>query len=633
MYILDDDDDDLNVKLDRVDLDALTRFQKHVKRTIPARKVDRCTKGLVDTSYRYLANMSYETTILLAKEGICMLQELVPSNGQEGTQSNVVKNVLDWYLPRYCELYCVRAEANLALGRLFAAKADVEKVLLIHGSKKKKVCCLEDSWKELNESYCRGLQLRAYIYLLLGADEIAEHDLVELNDTLSRNPPKCMYLRELPHMQVSFTAADWHRTRRHATLEKYPKVRDLHENRSGSGGFLDPGTGMQLAYLLLALTVLHLAMMKLVATAQSYLLVFFLSGTLGSVTAYGAQALNHDLSHVNRHKGFNYVCMVLSSALCNFPWAMYYQHFHTIHHAYTGTELDRDGDILFQPWYSPPCFLLSLKWPRVWDSRITLTRWSELYQPPPEAEKMHKLDLAGSKYTRFLWGTLVGFFLYPLFLARKLQLDQAHIPTVEYEGLMLAGQIFCWRLGGFWALLYLWLSAAFSLGAFCHPFMGFWLIQHQSVRRTPKLSARGAALCKSLLHRDAHLPVPQPTLSYSGSKIWNVLNYGELYHVEHHDHPGVCAKDYPKIKSIAHEFYDSLFTETSIMSAIFTWVCAEDDEGWMQESGDFAFRDVYLDAAWCRSQTRPDDSKDCATLQVGTILSRISKCEPSRASS
>ena len=53
-----------------------------------------------------------------------------------------------------------------------------------------------------------------------------------------------------------------------------------------------------------------------------------------------------------------------------------------------------------------------------------------------------------------------------------------HIPKLTHEGGMLAVHTLAWYCAGWRGLLYLSLSGGFSLGAFGHPYLGFWLIQH-----------------------------------------------------------------------------------------------------------------------------------------------------------
>lgn len=65
--------------------------------------------------------------------------------------------------------------------------------------------------------------------------------------------------------------------------------------------------------------------------------------------------------------------------------------------------------------------------------------------------------------------------------------------------------------------MYLWLSAACSLGAGCHPCLLFWIMQHACVPH--------------MKH--------QPSLSYGGSPLLHALHFGALFHAEHHDFPHV----------------------------------------------------------------------------------------------
>jgi hypothetical protein len=161
-----------------------------------------------------------------------------------------------------------------------------------------------------------------------------------------------------------------------------PAIRPLYERRSG-----EPGEGATLVLVLSAISALHLALAAAAGRLESLVALVALAASLGAVAAFGIQALNHDLSHVGRGGDSAYVAMVLSSALCNFPWAMYYLNYHAIHHAVTGSDMDRDGDILFQPWHSPPRFALSLQWPHWWRSGVTLLRWSERFAEEPSVAR------------------------------------------------------------------------------------------------------------------------------------------------------------------------------------------------------------------------------------------------------
>lgn len=96
-------------------------------------------------------------------------------------------------------------------------------------------------------------------------------------------------------------------------------------------------------------------------------------------------------------------------------------------------------------------------------------------------------------------------------------------------------------LGGWPSITYLTLSSACSLGCFAHPYLGFWLIQH---------------MCCYGVEDDFDSKQFQPTVSYTGSNLWNLLNFSELYHIEHHDFPEISWANLPKIAKIAPEFYN-----------------------------------------------------------------------------
>ena len=67
-----------------------------------------------------------------------------------------------------------------------------------------------------------------------------------------------------------------------------------------------------------------------------------------------AQALVHEVTHLDAKTWRRTLVLRTASGLCNFPWSMYYEDYHPRHHAHTGAEDDRDGDVLFSPWYRSP---------------------------------------------------------------------------------------------------------------------------------------------------------------------------------------------------------------------------------------------------------------------------------------
>ena len=110
-------------------------------------------------------------------------------------------------------------------------------------------------------------------------------------------------------------------------------------------------------------------------SSYSVFLLVFLAATVGAFAAHGIQALTHEMCHsVGKNGGsikvfgvgVGNVCTRLACATTNFPWSMYYEQYHTKHHAYTGSRLDADGIILFRWWHEPPIDVFrTTKWGKV----------------------------------------------------------------------------------------------------------------------------------------------------------------------------------------------------------------------------------------------------------------------------
>jgi len=125
---------------------------------------------------------------------------------------------------------------------------------------------------------------------------------------------------------------------------------------------------------------------------------------------------------------------------------------------------------------------------------------------------------------------------------------------------------------------YLILASWFSMGFLCHPLVGFWILQH---------------LCVSEVEGG------QPTVSYNGSRIWNILCLNELLHVEHHDFAGVCWRQAPRLRELAPDFYDCLYRESSIFGLILAW--ARNDYGPNGKKGASGKKPLSWDFG-CRTQ-------------------------------
>jgi len=116
--------------------------------------------------------------------------------------------------------------------------------------------------------------------------------------------------------------------------------------------------------------------------------------------------------------------------------------------------------------------------------------------------------------------------------------------------------------GGGWAFYYLILSGFYSVGGLAHPYLGFWILQHVcEVNENDVLS--------------------QPTISYYGNHLWNLLNYNELLHVEHHDFSRIPWNMVHELRRIAPEYYlerGGVMSCKSILQLVKGWVLAKGDK-------------------------------------------------------
>jgi len=220
----------------------------------------------------------------------------------------------------------------------------------------------------------------------------------------------------------------------------------------------------------------------------------------------------------------------MRASLTHVPWAAYYLGGgHNRHHRFAGTRRDIDGDALMWLWEKP----------------------------------------CGGAFRRFCWLSVAAAMVpitynYSLlsYAMRDLKANRRELAFVFSDScLTIAAHMLAWWTGA----AYLLLSAFFSMGFLCHPLVTFWLLQH---------------LCVDAV---------QPTVSYSGSKLWNFLCLNELLHVEHHDLSGISWRHLPKLHSAAPELYSRIHTETSLFRLISDWLF---DTNW-HFGWDFACRQKW----------------------------------------
>lgn len=326
----------------------------------------------------------------------------------------------------------------------------------------------------------------------------------------------------------------WHALRR-AELLQHQSVRDFIRvavaNRSWEA-FLSSSVAVAVigVHAASALAIKRLSASPNAPRWAPALIVAGASATLGAQCAFLIQALNHELSHALPvaaaaprdvpHQIAQASLLTLGvggAALCHVPWAAYYfSGTHQRHHRFAGSRRDVDAEALFFLWQTP---------------------------------------LQGTAM-RFCWlsaAAIVSPLSYAFSLAKYSLLDwRANIPEIRLMGLdwVLTGVV-C-RKAGRYGAAYLLLSSFFSMGFLAHPLIGFWILQHLCVEGK------------------------QPTVSYYGSSIWNLLCLNELYHVEHHDFAGLSWRKLPKLRELVPDLYDQQHFETSIRYVVYSWLCGGD---------------------------------------------------------
>ncbi len=321
---------------------------------------------------------------------------------------------------------------------------------------------------------------------------------------------------------------EWHRRRRQEILRGHPEILT----------FKAPPAIVYVG-LMAGCIALQLAMGGMVAlhAHQAFigLWTLALAATIGAFCAYALQQMTHEACHTQPRRSTRLLAlaadiMLGTSGPCFYS---YYFQCHLPHHANTGDEGDPD-------------IMMHGHW-------AVLPKWA-----------------AGTRIGRFLWLSLLGLFTFEILiienLVGRIPQPRLSIRNRRLVALLLLKYAFMglvWAIGGIWCLVYFRLAAAFSLGAFGHPYAGFWLMQHASV------AGNGF----------------QPTVSYGGSWLWHWLTLGELYHVEHHDFPWVPFNRIAEVRQVAPAYYRDLCVVPSVWRLTWQWLSHTDGSPWMDVAG------------------------------------------------
>ena len=321
-------------------------------------------------------------------------------------------------------------------------------------------------------------------------------------------------------------AHEWHSRRRRMIIRAHPEIRNL-KRLSAEFYFV----------LTAALLLLHLGVgttIAVYADTDAWFWAIVLAATIGAFFTFALQQLTHEMSHVRRNRRQMMPALLADLVVGSTGpgYADCFFRLHIPHHTDTGNEGDPDLGYHTE-WADPP-------------------QW-----------------LARSRLSRFLWLTVFGLFTIEiLFLEHVLGArPRPGLFRGKRRLLLLLGKYgfmaLTFWLGGFWCFVYFRLAAGFSVGAFAHPYGAFWLMQHAAMARNGF----------------------QPTVSYSGSRIWQWLNLGELYHLEHHDFPWIPFTQIEAVRRIAPEYYRSCHVVTSVWRLTWDWLSHTDGSPWSNVAG------------------------------------------------
>jgi len=114
-------------------------------------------------------------------------------------------------------------------------------------------------------------------------------------------------------------------------------------------------------------------------------------------------------------------------------------------------------------------------------------------------------------------------------------------------------------------LIYL-IFSSFLAGSL-HSYAGHFIVEHYILSyTTPSKTGDAAAV-----------PFPDETFSYYGPL--NILCYNVEYHNEHHDFPFIPLTQLPKLRDIAHEFYEDLPCHKSWSLVIYDFILNDSRKG------------------------------------------------------
>jgi len=391
--------------------------------------------------------------------------------------------------------------------------------------------------------------------------------------------------------------ATWHSRRRAAILQAHPEVAKLYGETWAS-----PGACLALCALQAFVALRCLAPRDAEKPFDAYYLLRAAAWalTVGANAAFGAQALNHELSHA-KTRWLAAPCALVASAMTTFPWFSYYfAGGHERHHLHVGTPRDADADALFWLWERQPVHRAD-----VWGAGPKEPR------PLTTLQRLGDSAAGGVAWASTVAAALPVAYAYSLLSCLKDDWNANKKETsfwlLESSASFLVFRALTrccdGRAHAIAAVAYLAISAAASVGFLCHPCIGFWLMQHACATDADGDSRMAPAYSGPLVGPAStpKLDRLQPTLSYCGSDLWHWLTFQELRHLEHHDFPRIPWVRLPELARLAPEFYsaDHVYHVPSIARLCGAWL------GATREKFDFACRRRLVANARGRAVAQP----------------------------
>lgn len=171
-----------------------------------------------------------------------------------------------------------------------------------------------------------------------------------------------------------------------------------------------------------------------------------------------------------------------------------------------------------------------------------------------QGEDTYDVDIPTKNEARIFGGVIgkmfwvfiqIIFYAFRPVFVRKIKITKWQIYNIIFQ--VIAISVFIY-FAGWYAIVYLLLSDFFA--GSIHPLAGHFIAEHYVFKEG------------------------QETYSYYGPANKILLNVG--YHNEHHDFPSIPGSRLPKLKAIASEYYDNLYSHKSYIKVLLMFIFNRD---------------------------------------------------------